>query len=256
VTASRHDPAWNGDDRGRSSRRLSLLGGWRFVCGDVTLRLSASGQRLLALLSLQGPSSRSCLAGTLWPEASEHHAYGSLRSAVWRIQKSQTGLLAFSGDQLALDDSVDVDVQHLLRDIRQLQEGAVPPAGSVLPQCLLDGELLPGWYDDWVLFERERLRQLRLHALETLALVLAAECRFAAAVEAGLAAVRAEPLRESAHRAVVRVHLAEGNVTEALRQYTLCRRLFRAELGLEPSPLMTSLLPTATVHRDRIVTAG
>jgi DNA-binding SARP family transcriptional activator len=120
----------------------------------------------------------------------------------------------------------------------------VPPRGSAIPHYLLDGDLLPGWYDDWVLFERERLRQLRLHALETLALALAAEGRFAAAVEAGLAAIRTEPLRESAHRVVVRVHLAEGNLTEALRQYELCRRLFRAELGLEPSALLTDLVPT------------
>ena len=221
----------------------------------MTLQLPVSGQRLLALLCLHGRSSRSCLAGTLWPEASERHAYGSLRSALWRIQKLQAGLLTCSGDQLALDDSVDVDVRDLMQDIQRLLDGVVPPAGSALPRRLFDGELLPGWYDDWVLFERERLRQLRLHALETLALALAAESRFAAAVEAGLAAVRAEPLRESAHRAVVRVHLAEGNVTEALRQYELCRRLFRAELGLEPSPLMTNLLPRKA-RRDRIVTAG
>lgn len=236
---------WNGGDAARSPCRLSLLGGWQLVQEGVTLHLPASGQRLLAFLCLHGRSSRSRLAGTLWPESSERHAYGSLRSALWRIHKSGAGLLVADGDQLVLDASVDVDVRDLLRDIRGLLDGVAPPREPGVPRYLLEGELLPGWYDDWVLFERERLRQLRLHALEALALSLAGEGRFAAAVEAGLAAVRTEPLRESAHRVVVRVHLAEGNVTEAFRQYEACRRLFAAELGLEPSALLTGLLPTA-----------
>lgn len=235
---------WSGGDAARSPCRLSLLGGWQLVQEGVTLHLPASGQRLLAFLCLHGRSSRSRLAGTLWPESSERHAYGSLRSALWRIHKSGAGLLVADGDQLVLDASVDVDVRDLLRDIRGLLDGVAPPREPGVPRYLLEGELLPGWYDDWVLFERERLRQLRLHALEALALSLAGEGRFAAAVEAGLAAVRTEPLRESAHRVVVRVHLAEGNVTEAFRQYEACRRLFAAELGLEPSALLTGLLPT------------
>src|SRR4029077_18810447 len=52
---------------------------------------------------------------------------------------------------------------------------------------------------------------------------------------AGLAAVAGEPLRESSHRAVIRAHLADGNVAEAVRQYRLCRRLLNDHLGLEPS---------------------
>ena len=58
----------------------------------------------------------------------------------------------------------------------------------------------------------------------------------------GLAAVAAEPLRESAHRAVVSVHLEEGNVSEAIRQYRLCRRLLGTELGIEPSERMQVLV--------------
>jgi DNA-binding SARP family transcriptional activator len=63
-----------------------------------------------------------------------------------------------------------------------------------------------------------------------------------AALQAGLTAVSAEPLRESAHRRVVEVHLAEGNPAEALRQYQSYRQLLRAELGLIPSPAIRSLV--------------
>ncbi len=59
--------------------------------------------------------------------------------------------------------------------------------------------------------------------------------RFAEAIEAGLSAVLGEPLRESAHRSLIRAYLAEGNSGEAIRQLQLCRRLLADELGIEPS---------------------
>jgi DNA-binding SARP family transcriptional activator len=96
--------------------------------------------------------------------------------------------------------------------------------------------LLPACYDEWVLTERERFRQLRLHALEALCDRLTARGRYGEAIDAGLAAVCAEPLRESGHRAVIKAHLAEGNNAEARRQYETYRKVLRDELGVEPSP--------------------
>ncbi len=104
------------------------------------------------------------------------------------------------------------------------------------------GELLPDWYDDWVMFERERLRQLRLHALEILCRRLAAAGSFGPAVDAGLAAVLGEPLRESAQRVLIEAHLAEGNRSEAIRQYNSYRVRLYAELGLQPSPSLRRLV--------------
>ncbi|HEX2156656.1 MAG TPA: bacterial transcriptional activator domain-containing protein, partial [Actinomycetes bacterium] len=106
----------------------------------------------------------------------------------------------------------------------------------------LAGDLLPDWYEDWVVLERERLRQLRLHALEALCARLTGAGRFGAAVQAGLAAVAGEPLRESAHRTLIRAHLAEGNPGEAVRQYHLYRRLLTDELAIEPSPAIRGLV--------------
>jgi DNA-binding SARP family transcriptional activator len=93
-----------------------------------------------------------------------------------------------------------------------------------------------------VLLERERFRQLRLHALERLCDRLTAQGRFAEATEAGLAAVAGEPLRESAHRALIRAYLAEGNPGEAVGQYERLRALLRDELGVSPSPLVDRML--------------
>jgi DNA-binding SARP family transcriptional activator len=104
------------------------------------------------------------------------------------------------------------------------------------------GELLPDWYDDWLVTERERLRQLRLHALEESVRVLIERGRLSEAIDLGLRAVAMEPLRESAHRLVIRAHLAEGNRAEALRQYRCCADLLRHELAVEPSAQMAVLL--------------
>ena len=111
----------------------------------------------------------------------------------------------------------------------------------------LNGDLLPGWYDDWVLVDRERLRQMRVHALESMARGLGEQHRYAEAIEVGMAAVAAAPLRESAHREVIRIHLAEGNVSEALRQFEVCAQLLRADLGLQPSERMIDLMQSV-VH--------
>jgi DNA-binding SARP family transcriptional activator len=110
------------------------------------------------------------------------------------------------------------------------------------------GELLPGFYDEWLLTERERLRQLRLHALEALCERLTAVGRYSAAIAAGLAAVAGEPLRESAQWILMKAYVAEGNRAEAIRQFERYRNVLRAELSLEPSTELQSDLafPTST----------
>ena len=114
---------------------------------------------------------------------------------------------------------------------------------------LIAGDLLPGWYEDWVVTEREHFRQLRLHALEQLCEQLTDDGRFGQAVEAGLAAVSGEPLRESAHRVLIRAYLQEGNRAEAIRQYSACRDVLRRELGIDPSPPTQALLSSTASRR-------
>lgn len=111
-----------------------------------------------------------------------------------------------------------------------------------LAEVSFSDHLLPDWYDDWVTVERERFRQLRLHALEALAARYVELGRFAEAVEMAQLAVTAEPIRESAHRVLIEAHLPEGNTGEALRQYHLFRELLNEELGLSPSPRIRELL--------------
>jgi DNA-binding SARP family transcriptional activator len=227
--------------------RVSLLDGFTVRLGGAgpppdAGQLPRGVQRLVASLCLAGRPARTAIAGQLWPDLREDHAQGSLRSALWRLQKSAPGLVETAGGALSLASAVQVDV----REFREWARRVLDPRTDVctLPSPLdwFPGELLPGWYDDWVLFEREQLRQLRMHALEALAHKLATAGRHGEAVQAAYSAVRVEPLRESAHRVVVRVHLAEGNVTEAVRAYENFRILLADELGVRPTVQMEDLL--------------
>jgi DNA-binding SARP family transcriptional activator len=211
--------------------------------------LPRGAQRLIAHLSLCGRPGRGAIAGQLWPDVPEAHAYGSLRSALWRVHKAVPGLVYVSGDALRLADGVRVDVREFTEWARLVLDPDAAMDGMVAPDVGMRGELLPGWYDDWVLIARERLRQLRVHALEVLAGKLTDAGRYSEALQAAYAAVGTEPLRESAHRAVVQVHLAEGNMAEVVRAYRAFRTLVANELGVVPSPMMEQLVLPARLGR-------
>ncbi|MGW1777882.1 AfsR/SARP family transcriptional regulator [Streptomyces sp. NPDC002143] len=231
--------------------RLRLLGQFRLEVGDEAVELCRNGQRLLAFMGLRQRVCRTVLAGTLWPEVTEEHARGSLRTTLWKLPRGEPPLIGCCGDSLRVAPALCVDVHTLTQTALGVVQGRDPALHALPPLELLLGEdLLPGWDEDWVLMERERLRQLRLHALDALAEALIRQERPALAMEAAWASVRAEPLRESAHRAVVSAHLSEGNVSEALRHYHAFRRLLNAELGVEPSPRFTRLLTERLPRRN------
>ena len=224
------------------ARRLSLLGRFELRCAGTEVAVARGGQRLLALLALQGrPLERLWVAGTLWLDATEERAGASLRSALWRLpQPEGTAVVEASATHLRLARDLAVDVQELAGLAQGLETPATP--GGDPDPSILAVDLLPDWYEDWVVLERERFRQLRLHALEALCSRLTRAGRFGAAVQAGLAAVAGEPLRESAHRTLIQAHLAEGNPGEAVRQYHLYRRLLAGELAIEPSAAIRGLV--------------
>jgi DNA-binding SARP family transcriptional activator len=235
---------------GSAEARVGLLDGFVLERGrdgvyTVVEGLPRCAQRLIAHLGLCGRPTRAAVAGELWPDVPEDHAHGSLRSALWRVQKVVPGLVEASGGSLGLADGVRVDVREFREWAQRTLDPNADVDGAMAPASALAGELLPGWYDDWVVLERERLRQLRLHALERLADKLATAGRHSEAVQAACAAVRAEPLRESAHRALVRLHLAEGNVAEAERAYRCFRDLIAQELGVAPTGHMEALMSQA-----------
>nr|WP_246211838.1 bacterial transcriptional activator domain-containing protein [Phytoactinopolyspora alkaliphila] len=145
-------------------------------------------------------------------------------------------------------EDVSVDVHEFKANAHRVLAGWLPELESVATPALIGGELLPGWYDEWVLAERERIHQTRLHVLEALSGALVERGAHAQALEAALQAVEIDPLRESAHRSVIQVHLAEGNAAAAVREYQRFRSMLRDELDVEPTHHMTALMQQVTRH--------
>jgi DNA-binding SARP family transcriptional activator len=220
---------------------LRILGGFELVSAGEQVVVPTSVQRLLAFLALrERPVRRSYVAGMLWLDSLDERAAANLRSALWRLHCVGGEVVRACGPHLSLYPSVVVDLREAERTAHRALDRTNTDLDLDVSSLSLD--LLPDWYDDWVLFERERFRQLRLRALDALCGRLADAGRLDGALEIALGAVADDPLRESSHRAVVRVHLADGNIAEALRQYRLCRRLLNEELGVEPSERMEELV--------------
>lgn len=234
----------SGDTSGTAPHvRVCVLKGFELRVGSLAVWVPGSARRLAAFLALQDrPLHRLFVAGTLWPDATEERSSGNLRTALWRLACPGARVVSADAGHLCLTAGVAVDFKECLERARRIVGNPGSWRDEDVQSMADAGEVLPDFYDDWVVLERERFRQMRMHALEVLSLQLSDVARYAEAVETGLAAVAAEPLRESAQRAVVAAHLREGNVGEAIRQYRAFRNLLRKELGLAPSPIMEQLV--------------
>jgi DNA-binding SARP family transcriptional activator len=230
-------------DANRGTSSLGLLGGFELRAGAQPARLPLHMQKLLAFLALQGrPLHRAYVAGRLWIELNQEHAHACLRSTIWRMGRLPCRIVDVTSTHVALAPDVAVDARQLEASAERVLHDGGPPAAEDADCLIQAADLLPDWYDDWALQERERLRQLRLLALEAAGDGLIGSCRYAEAAMVALAGVASDPLRESAYRLLIRSYLGEGNVAEALRQFTLFRAQLHSDLSLEPSPQIQALI--------------
>lgn len=224
---------------------LRLLGNFSLHLDGVHRPLSASAQRLLASLALRGTQRRVFVAGMLWPEVREEQALTRLRSTLWRLRRLSTELLCADELTVGLRPGIAVDSDEMVAAARAATASEVSPSrlSAAFARLVYSEDLLVGWYEDWVIEERERLGQLRIHGLEVLVDQLIAAARYVEALEAAMTAARLDPLRESTHRSVMRVHLAENNPASARRQVDRYRHILRTQLGIqEPTRAMLGLL--------------
>jgi DNA-binding SARP family transcriptional activator len=240
------------------SATLCLLGGPFLVKNGQRQEIPEGSRRLLVFVTLNGGEvNRRHAAGVLWPYGDDDRAAGNLRSALWRLRGAGIDVLHADKCTLHLDPDLSVDIIQLSGWATRVIDGSAdafelePPHLS--PEAL---DLLPGWYDEWVIFERERLRQRLLHAMECLARRLIAGRQFADAVEVAMSAVNVEPLRESAQRVLIETHLAEGNYVEARRVYVAYHELIAKELGVRPSNELAEIVRTSASRADQIRSIG
>jgi DNA-binding SARP family transcriptional activator len=229
---------------------VHLLAGLYVTVGTRRRDVPEGSKQLLAYVALRRRRvERRQVAGTLWPFGDEDRAAGNLRSALWRLRRAGIDVLVADKWSLALHSHVTVDLHLMDQWATRLIEGTAFGRDLAVSPSVADAlDLLPGWYDDWALTERERIRQRLLHALEALSGRLTSLGRFADAVDAALLAVSAEPLRESAQRALIEAHVAEGNLTEARRSFLAYRAQVRRDLGVDPSSDLLAVLDVPEDH--------
>jgi DNA-binding SARP family transcriptional activator len=239
-----------------AAARLFLVHGFDLRIDDESIPLSGAHQRLIAYLGLnRGPILRGRLAAAIWPERTDARAAANLRSLLFRLPDQHRWVVDVTADRIALRDDVACDVHDFVGYAHRLldRRGAPDLPDLHLDMVSLTHDLLPGWYDEWVLVERERLHQLRLHALDELCTRFSDAGRHGEAVEAGLASVRGESLRESGQRALICAYLAEGNTTQARQQYGRYAELLQIEMGLSPLPELENLVFGRSRSSDRTV---
>lgn len=229
--------------------RIRLLGGFDVDGPDGRVDVPPSGQRVVAYLALHGRSvPRTVVAAHIWPDVDEARARANLRSAVWRLGVVAPVVDATSAS-LAIGRQVTVDLVDLEALVATTRDAGV----VVWPRHDVDLELLPGWEDEWVELERERVRQLELHLLDGLVTWSVEQGRAGDGVDAALRAIRLDPLRESSHAGLLRALLAGGNRAAAIAHFRRFATLMREELGLSPSrdllELIGEILPARTPRR-------
>jgi DNA-binding SARP family transcriptional activator len=224
---------------------VRVLGSFTLVADGNPVPLGVDSRRLVAYLAVHPrPQERAMLAADLWPGVPAAAAQRLLAEAATGVG---VPTLFTDGDltgPLSLAADVQVDLADALGLVRALPE--IPATDS--PDIgLLSADILPGWTAAWIVIERERFRQLRLHALEERSLRLSAAGRHAAAVTLAEMAVRAAPSRESARRALIEAHLAQGNIAAAVAEYDAYEELLRSSVGGPASSGLDALFPPSPV---------
>lgn len=250
---------------------MTVLGAFTLTVDGATVPLGVDSRRLVAYLAIHPrPQPRAALAADLWPGVPAAAALRMLDEAVAALDVP--GLLAEddpdeSADApLELAATVGVDLADAMALIRALPD---IPAIDEPDTAPLQSDILPGWTAAWIAVERERFRQLRLHALEERSMRMSAGGRGEDAVALARIAVRTAPSRESARRALIEALLALGDVAGAVAEYDQYQELLRSSLGpgstglddlLPPAPAWPvlrarSLMPRSAVQLPRLHSA-
>lgn len=236
--------------------KIELLGGLRVLHGGqlVTRLLPGRPGMLLAYLAFYADRehSRDELVDRLWPEIDPIVGKNRLRYALSDLRRqldacglSLDRMLAVGRLSLRLDSqAVETDVAEFEAIIDSANKRAAASEKIPLLTRAADiyrSELLPGYYDSWVVIERERLGQVHLEVLNDLTALLEEAGEYARALDYARRAIVDNPLREEAHCAAVRLYMALGRRLEAVRQYREMELLLREELGMAPSAMAQEL---------------
>ncbi|GAC1398576.1 MAG: hypothetical protein NVSMB56_13530 [Pyrinomonadaceae bacterium] len=237
------------------SLNIRLFGKPDLLRGGQTVKGLDAGreQELLCYLLIHRnrAHSRESLAGLLWGDSTTEKSKKYLRQTLWHLQRAlepkrdsrEAHILSVEHDWVQLNCKA-----HLQLDVAEFEQSYAQVQGVTgREMCeaharqleaainLYRGELLEGWYQDWCLFERERLQNSYLSMLAKLLSYCQRHRQFEKGLLYGLHILRYDCANERTHRQLMRLHYLAGDRTSALRQYKRCVSALNEELGVRPS---------------------
>jgi DNA-binding SARP family transcriptional activator len=230
---------------------LSFFGNIRVFHNQHQPDMTHSTQALLAYLVLQRHRKhpRKLLAGLLWGDSSEEHAQAALRTTLWRLRQVLepegtprgtylTGKTRDVGFNRASKYWLDVEIfENQITAILNCPISAMYEDDALLLEetlALYTADLLEGFYEDWVISERERLQHLYLNGLQHLMRYYAQNGQPDKSLECGRRILQHDPLQETVHCDMMRLYAASGQRALAIRQYEMCRTSLTGELNIQP----------------------
>jgi DNA-binding SARP family transcriptional activator/predicted ATPase/TolA-binding protein len=226
----------------------------------ISGRIPAKSQALLCYLAATGQvHSREKLAGLLWGDKPDDKAKANLRRALSDLRQWLGDALTITRQTVALnrdsDYLLDVEIFESALAEDQLATGDLDPLREAVE--LYRGEFLEGFsiqqaleFEEWVLQERERLRQLAIEALHRLSEACTARGEYAGGIEHTNRLLALEPWQEDAHRQLMLLLARSGQNSAALAQYETCCRVLAEELGVEPMPETQALYYRLKTQRE------
>jgi predicted ATPase/DNA-binding SARP family transcriptional activator len=205
---------------------------------------SRSAQSLLAYLILNAGTAyrREQLAGLIWPHATEENARSYLRHELWRLRKaieaparSKRAASFLLVDEITIEFDAHADYSLDTAVLQTAPESSVASNDLITALSAYSGELLPGFYDEWVARERERLQAIFEKKMGRLLEVLSEEQRWREILEWGERWVALGHAPEPAYRALMMAHSALGDRSKVAVVYQRCADSMRDQLGVEPS---------------------
>jgi len=200
------------------------------------------------LLNREKPHSREKLADLLWGEIAAEQSKGYFRKALWRLQTllepyCGPNTLLVDGEWIQVNPKFDswLDIAVLEKafiNTQGIQGGDLSEKQSQIIQDAIEiyrGELFEGWYQDWCLFERERLQYIYFAMLDKLIEYCEVHEYYEKGLIFGKRILQYDRVREQTYRQLMRLHYLAGDRTTALRQYQKCKAVLQEELDVEPA---------------------
>lgn len=233
--------------------KIHLLGGLQITRADVPITdfISNKAPALLVYLAVTHRThTRDKLASLLWGEMTDADAKNNLRQALTNLRKVVDDCLTITRDSVEFSGDCFLDSAKFESEIKAAPSLAPEPASVILTDSLnlYRGDLLEGFFvrdapdfEDWMLTERARLRELALQALHTLTHFHTSRGNFNEAKTYASRLLTFDPWREEAHRQLMLLQARTGQSSAALSQYETCKKILEKELGVQPS-LETTVL--------------